>query len=107
MVGAVLNTLNIRLDANTIALILEHAGTKLLIADREHSGTVKNALEQSGAKPLVIDVDDLLCDDGKILGEMDYETCIAFGDPEFLWLLPHDEWQAISLNYTSNTTGKP
>jgi len=107
MVGAVLNTLNIRLDAEAIAFILDHAETKILITDLEFSDTIKKALEQSEAKPLVIDIDDPLCDGGELLGEMSYENFIALGDPEFVWLPPEDEWQAISLNYTSGTTGSP
>ncbi|MDH3233235.1 MAG: acyl-CoA synthetase [Alphaproteobacteria bacterium] len=107
MVGAVLNTLNIRLEAHAIAFILDHAETKILITDREFSDTIKRALDLSAAKPLVIDIDDPLCDDGELLGELDYETFIAEGDPEYAWLPPKDEWQAISLNYTSGTTGNP
>jgi fatty-acyl-CoA synthase len=107
MVGAVLNTLNIRLDAAAIAFILDHAETKVLITDREFSETIKAALDLATVTPLVIDIDDPLHEGGDLLGEMDYEAFIAGGDPEFDWSPPEDEWQAISLNYTSGTTGNP
>ncbi|HUB97733.1 MAG TPA: acyl-CoA synthetase [Stellaceae bacterium] len=106
MSGAVLNALNYRLDARTIAFILGHAESKLLITDREFSPTIRAALAQ--AKPLtVIDIDDPLCDSGERLGETDYESFLAAGDPEAPWPRPADEWQAIALNYTSGTTGNP
>jgi len=107
MLGAVLNTMNVRLDAASIAFILDHGEAKVLIADREFSDTVKSALDQAKSKPIVIDIDDPLCQDGELLGEMDYEAFIATGDSEFEWSPPDDEWQAISLNYTSGTTGNP
>jgi fatty-acyl-CoA synthase len=107
MTGAVLNTLNIRLDATTIAFILDHGEAKFLLTDREFSATVKAALEQCEASPLVIDIDDVLAEGGELIGEMDYEAFIAGGSAEFDWSLPDDEWQAISLNYTSGTTGNP
>jgi fatty-acyl-CoA synthase len=107
MTGAVLNTLNTRLDAGAIAFMLQHAAAKVLITDREFSGTIEQALAQLRARPLVIDVDDPAHEGGKLLGEMDYEAFIAGGDPDFTWFLPEDEWNAISLNYTSGTTGNP
>jgi fatty-acyl-CoA synthase len=107
MTGAVLNTLNTRLDAAAIAFMLEHAEAKVLITDREFSATIEAALARLAMKPLVIDVDDPAHDGGKLLGKTDYETFIAQGDPEFLWAPPDDEWNAISLNYTSGTTGNP
>tara|TARA_B100000315_G_scaffold90329_1_gene83023 strand:+ start:897 stop:2516 length:1620 start_codon:yes stop_codon:yes gene_type:complete len=107
MTGAVLNTLNIRLDAETIAFILDHGEAKVLLTDREFSPTVKEALEQCNATPIVIDIDDELANGGELLGEMDYEAFISGGSAEFDWSLPEDEWQAISLNYTSGTTGNP
>jgi fatty-acyl-CoA synthase len=107
MAGAVLNTLNTRLDAEAIAFMLEHAGAKVLVTDREFSATVARALARLKKRPLVIDVDDPQYDDGKLLGEADYEHFIAGGDPEYAWRLPADEWDAISLNYTSGTTGNP
>jgi len=107
MAGAVLNALNYRLDARTIAFILGHAETKVLITDREFSSTIQEALRLSDRKPLVIDIDDPLYEGGALLGEMDYERFIAQGDPNFAWEMPGDEWDAISLNYTSGTTGDP
>ena len=107
MTGAVLNALNIRLDAATVAFILGHAETKILITDRIFSDVVKEALAGLDDKPLVIDIDDPLGPDGELLGEMDYEAFIAGGDADFQWSPPEDEWQAISLNYTSGTTGDP
>src|SRR5690606_7744249 len=106
MAGAVLNALNIRLDAEAIAYMLDHGGAKVLITDREFSGTIAKVLELVERKPLVVDVDDPLYQgDGERLGELDYEAFIAGGDPEFAWQNPADEWQAIALNYTSGTTG--
>ena len=107
MIGAVLNTLNTRLDAESIAFVLEHADAKALLTDPEFSSVVERALRLARNKPLVIDVDDASFAGGKPLGEMTYEQFIAQGDPEFAWDLPSDEWNAISLNYTSGTTGNP
>ncbi|MET0532377.1 MAG: acyl-CoA synthetase [Microvirga sp.] len=108
MAGAVLNTLNTRLDAKIIAFTLEHSEAKVLITDREMSGVVKAALEISAAKPLVIDYDDPeFTGSGERLGELEYEDLLAEGDPDFAWQLPRDEWDAITLNYTSGTTGDP
>jgi fatty-acyl-CoA synthase len=107
MAGAVLNALNIRLDAETIAFILRHGEAKLLITDREFAGVIEKALSLLERKPAVIDIDDALAPPGKLLGEMDYERFIAAGDPDFAWDNPADEWQAIALNYTSGTTGNP
>ncbi len=108
MAGAVLNTLNTRLDAEAIAFMLEHGGAKVLIADREFSGTVERALAALKVKPFVIDVDDPeYSGAGERIGQAEYERFIAAGDPEFPWQPPADEWNAISLNYTSGTTGNP
>ena len=107
MAGAVLNTLNTRLDAKAIAFMLDHGEAKVLITDREFSGTMQEALRLVQKKPLVIDVDDPAYAGGEMLGVMDYERFIADGDPEFAWWLPQDEWDAITLNYTSGTTGNP
>ncbi len=107
MAGAVLNALNIRLDAATIAFILDHGEAKVLITDREFSPTIEKALALAKSRPLVIGIDDDLAPPGKLLGEMDYEAFIAGGDPGFAWENPGDEWDAISLNYTSGTTGNP
>jgi fatty-acyl-CoA synthase len=107
MAGAVLNTLNTRLDAETVAFMLEHTGARVLVTDREFSVTVERALARLKTRPLVIDVDDSQHEGGKLLGETDYERFIAGGSPEFDWRLPADEWDAISVNYTSGTTGDP
>ncbi|MDA0702953.1 MAG: acyl-CoA synthetase [Proteobacteria bacterium] len=108
MAGAVLNALNTRLDATTLAFILEHAEAKALITDRAYSPVIKEALARTKARPFVIDIDDPLAEgEGELLGATDYESFIAGGDPDFAWRMPEDEWQAIALNYTSGTTGNP
>jgi len=107
MSGAVLNALNIRLDAAALAFILGHSDTKVLITDREFAGVIKPALAQLGRPILVIDIDDPLAKGGELIGELTYEQFLESGDPEFAWTLPDDEWRAISLNYTSGTTGNP
>ena len=108
MLGAVLNTLNTRLDADAIAFMLNHGNARVLITDREFSETVARALEQVVHRPVVIDIDDGEYDGpGELLGEKDYEALLAEGDPEYAWQPPADEWMAISLNYTSGTTGNP
>jgi fatty-acyl-CoA synthase len=107
MSGAVLNALNVRLDAESIAFILQHSETKVLITDSEFSPVISKALERMTEKPLVIDIDDPRGKGGSLLGELNYEQLLAEGDAEFDWQMPADEWQAISLNYTSGTTGNP
>jgi fatty-acyl-CoA synthase len=108
MTGAVLNTLNTRLDAPIIAFSLDHAETKVLITDREFSKVVKEALALAKAKPLVIDYDDTeYTGAGERLGSIEYEDFIKDGDAGFVWRMPDDEWDAITLNYTSGTTGDP
>jgi fatty-acyl-CoA synthase len=107
MTGAVLNALNIRLDAETIAFILEHGEAKVLLTDRELSPIVREALGRIERKLLVVDIDDPLASGGELLGELDYEAFLDEGDPEFEGRAPRDEWDAISLNYTSGTTGNP
>ncbi len=107
MRGAVLNTINTRLDAATIALILEHAQAKVLITDREFSPAVAAALAGLDHPPLIIDIDDRTAPPGELLGELSYEEFLDQGDPGFQWNPPDDEWRAISLNYTSGTTGDP
>ena len=107
MAGAVLNTINTRLDAATIAFILDHGDSKAVITDTELSPVMKEALTLCKAKPIVIDVDDASGPGGERLGIAEYEDFIAGGDPEYDWKLPDDEWEAISLNYTSGTTGNP
>ncbi|MGZ5818320.1 MAG: acyl-CoA synthetase [Burkholderiaceae bacterium] len=107
MLGAVLNTLNVRLDAETLAFMLKHGEAKVLITDREFSGVISKALALMEHRPIVIDIDDPAFQGGELLGQMDYEALLASGDPEFAWSLPADEWQAITLSYTSGTTGNP
>lgn len=107
MLGAVLCPINFRLDAGSIAFILRHSEAKVLLTDREFSPVIGVALASLDHKPLVIDIDDPQAAGGALLGTMDYETFIADADPSFPVSLPDDEWQAISLNYTSGTTGNP
>jgi len=105
MAGAVLNALNVRLDADTIAFILQHADSKVLMVDHEFSSVISKALSKMSQKPLVIDIAD--SSSGEHLGEMNYEEFLAEGESRYAWDLPADEWQAIALNYTSGTTGNP
>jgi len=108
MCGAVLNALNTRLDAESIAFMLDHGEAKVVIVDREYAAVMRAALAKCARKPLVIDVDDPeYTGAGERLGELEYEDFIADGDTDYEWLLPADEWQAICLNYTSGTTGNP
>ena len=108
MTGAVLNPLNTRLDPRIIAFTLDHADTKILITDREFSKPIKNALGLAKVKPLVIDYDDPeFTGPGERLGSREYEEFLAGGEADFAWRIPDDEWDAISLNYTSGTTGDP
>ncbi len=107
MTGAVLNALNVRLDAKAIAFILEHAETKVLFTDKEYSDTIKAALEIVTNKPVVIDIDDPYFSQGELLGQQNYEDLLATGDEDYSCFQIQDEWQAISLNYTSGTTGDP
>ncbi len=107
MAGAVLNALNTRLDAAAIAFILEHGEAKVLITDTEYAPIIKGALDRLTRKLLVVDIDDAQGPGGERLGEIDYEAFLDGGDPEHRWSLPDDEWRAISLNYTSGTTGNP
>ena len=113
MVKAVLHSLNTRLDAAILAFQLDHAETKLLIVDREFSAVVKEALALASAKPLVVDYDDpdygadAPYPKGERIGTLDYEAFLQSGDADFAWSMPDDEWDAISLNYTSGTTGNP
>jgi fatty-acyl-CoA synthase len=112
MTGAVLNTLNTRLDAEAIAFMLQHGEASVLLTDREFAGVVEQALSLLGStgdkrRPFVIEVEDEEAPAGKSLGDVSYETFLAHGDPAFAWQLPADEWDAIALNYTSGTTGNP
>ena len=108
MTAGVLNTINTRLDAATVAFQLDHAESKVLIVDREFSKLAKEALALAKGKPLVVDYDDPeFTGAGERLGAIDYEDFLAAGDADFAWKMPDDEWDAISLNYTSGTTGDP
>jgi 3-(methylthio)propionyl---CoA ligase len=108
MTGAVLNALNIRLDAASIAFQLDHGGAKIILVDPEFSGVITEALSlMKGAKPMVVDVDDPAFAEGKRIGEIEYEKALAQGDENFVARLPQDEWDAIALSYTSGTTGNP
>ena len=111
MTGGVINTINTRLDADTIAYILDHSDAKLLITDTQFSPTMKKALKIYGKNIPIIDIHDdqavFKDGEGEQIGEMTYEEFLQTGDDNFNWSLPEDEWQAISLSYTSGTTGKP
>jgi len=108
MIGAVLNTLNTRLDAEAISFMLAHGEAKVLITDPEFADTISAALDKlEGPRPLVIDALDAEFPGSERLGEIEYEALLDAGSPDFDWQLPGDEWDAISLNYTSGTTGNP
>jgi fatty-acyl-CoA synthase len=113
MAQGVLLSINTRLDADIIAFQLDHGEAKIVMVDREYSGVMKQALDKASVTPLVIDYDDPDYPDdapfpkGETIGSVEYEDFIADGDPDFAWAMPDDEWDAISLNYTSGTTGNP
>ena len=107
MLGAVLNTLNTRLDAETLAFMLDHGEAKVVFVDREFSPVMKRALALCRQAPQVIDVDDAAIEEGEFLGAIEYEALLETGDPTFAYGLPGDEWNPIALNYTSGTTGDP
>ncbi len=113
MTGAVLHSINTRLDARIVAFQLDHAESKLIVVDREFSAVVAEALELATVKPIVVDYDDpefpedAPVQKGARIGTEDYEALVGDGDPDFAWSPPADEWDAISLNYTSGTTGNP
>ena len=111
MIGAIINTINIRLDVDTISYILEHGEAKVVITDNELSPTMKEVLNKIKTKPLVIDIDDELANhpegSGENLGSLNYEEFLKTGDENFEWSLPEDEWDSLALNYTSGTTGLP
>jgi fatty-acyl-CoA synthase len=108
MAGAVLNTLNTRLDADALAFMLQHGGAKVVVTDTEYAPVMRAALAKLAAPPIVVDVaDPMFAGAGARLGTLDYEALLARGDPAFAWQLPADEWDSISLNYTSGTTGNP
>jgi fatty-acyl-CoA synthase len=108
MIGAVLHSINTRLDARIVAFQLEHSGSKLVICDREFAPVMREALAQLDRRPIVVDYDDRQFPQGGApLSEIDYEALLTQGDPAFQWRMPQDEWEAIALNYTSGTTGNP
>ena len=109
MTGAVLNTINTRLDAKTVAYIIDHSEAKVLIVDRQLHSVLSKALELAKNKPLIIDIYDKFADQSllKQIGEKEYEDFLSTGDDNYVWKRPKDEWQAISLSYTSGTTGNP
>ena len=109
MTGAVLNTINTRLDAKTVSYILDHAEAKVLIVDRQLHSVINKALESVKSKPLIIDIQDDKADQSllKKIGDKEYEDFLNTGDENYAWKKPKDEWQAISLSYTSGTTGNP
>ncbi len=108
MTGAVLHSINTRLDPAIVAFQIDHANSRVLITDREFSDTIKQALDIAKVKPLVIEYDDPeFPQTGERLSYNEYESVLAKGDPDFEWRRPLDEWEAISLNYTSGTTGNP
>ena len=108
MTGAILNSLNTRLDAAILAFTLDHGEAKVLITDREFSPVMKAALAMATRKPVVIDYDDPeFTGKGERIGTIEYEEFLATGDADFAWKTPDDEWDAIALNYTSGTTGDP
>src|SRR5271156_6683386 len=108
MAGAVLNALNIRLDAASIAFQLDHGGAKITLVDPEFAGVIAEALTlMKGERPFVIDVDDAAFSGGERIGEIEYEATLALGDPPFVPKKPQDEWDALALSYTSGTTGNP
>ena len=109
MTGGVLNTINIRLDAKTVGYILEHSDAKVLIVDRQFHEVVKKALTTIKKKIIVIDINDKYADQSKLekIGDLEYEAFLNTGEESYIWKKPEDEWQAISLSYTSGTTGNP
>jgi fatty-acyl-CoA synthase len=108
MLGAVIHSINTRLDPPIIAFQLDHAESKVLITDREFADIMGEALALAKVRPIIIDYDDLeFPQTGRALSNLDYETLLANSDADFTWRMPEDEWEAISLNYTSGTTGNP
>ena len=109
MTGGVVNTINTRLDTRTVAYILDHSDCKVFIVDRQFHNVAIDAIAQVNREIIVIDIDDKQADLGDIpsIGKLEYESFLQTGDEGFEWIRPDDEWQAISLNYTSGTTGNP
>ncbi|MFC3681630.1 acyl-CoA synthetase [Bacterioplanoides pacificum] len=107
MCGAVLNAINTRLDAEAVAFILQHAESKVLFVDKEFSEVASKALKMVAVKPTVIAIDDPYYDQGELLGDTSYDQLLEQAEDNYDWQLPENEWQAITLNYTSGTTGNP
>ena len=109
MTGAILNTINSRLDAKTVAYIIDHSEAKVLIVDRQLHSVIEKALTQTKTKPIIIDIQDDHADQSllKKIGDKEYEEFLKTGEENYIWKKPKDEWQAISLSYTSGTTGNP
>ena len=109
MAGAVLNTINSRVDAKTVAYILEHSEAKVLIVDRQLHSVIEKALSQIKSKPIIIDIQDNFADQSalKKIGDKEYEDFLSTGDDNYIWKRPKDEWKSLSLSYTSGTTGNP
>jgi len=107
MLGAVLHTINTRLDIKSVAFQLDHAESKAIFIDGEFASVMATAVKEAEVSPFVVDVDDLTFNSGSFIGEIEYEALIDEGEDDFTWNLPDDEWQSITLNYTSGTTGNP
>lgn len=107
MLGAVLHTINTRLDIKSVAFQLDHAESKAIFIDGEFSSVMATAVKEAEVSPFIIDVEDLTFNSASFIGEIEYEALIDEGSDEFMWYLPDDEWQSITLNYTSGTTGNP
>ncbi len=112
MAGAVLNAINMRLDAATVSFILQHGEAKLLLVDKEFGPLAQSALERMSSPPAIVHIDDPSCDIGHLVGSESYADLISAGEPGEIGVdatdyLPDDEWDAIALNYTSGTTGNP
>ncbi|MBT7427550.1 MAG: acyl-CoA synthetase [Betaproteobacteria bacterium] len=107
MVGGVINALNTRLDASAIAFMLQHGEAKVLLVDREFNGVVSAALDLMEKRPVLIDIADINLPGLPSIANLEYETFLKNGDPNFNFELPSDEWDAIALSYTSGTTGDP
>ncbi len=107
MAGMVLNAINYRLDSKTITYIIDHAEIKLLVVDKEFSSIIAESVKNSKIKPILIDIDDPHVSGGELIGLLDYEQFLATGSKEFKIVEPLDEWDTISINYTSGTTGEP
>jgi fatty-acyl-CoA synthase len=107
MCGAVINAINTRLDAEAIAFILQHGEAKVVLVDKEFGELVQRATSHLPKRPLIVGIDDPEFQGGQLIGQMTYEELLEGGDEDYPWQMPADEWQAISLNYTSGTTGNP